>query len=253
MKAKTVYPLIGIISFLLIWQFAAMLVDKTWLLPAPLTVLAAMGDNYGLLLRHSRYTLGEALLGLALSVPVALLLAMLLSLSERLRRMFYPLLLGSQMVPIIVLAPLFIIWFGYGMLPKVLVVILICFFPLVISALAGLNAVDAETLAYYRAMGMSRGQLFRLVRLPAALPYCFSGLRMAATYSVMGAVIGEWLGAAAGLGLLLTRAQRSYDLPLSFAAIVAIILLSALLCGAVIIIERRCLRWRYVANEEWRD
>ena len=121
------------------------------------------------------------------------------------------------------------------------------------SALAGLNAVEAETLAFYRALGMSRRQLFRIVRLPAALPYCFSGLRMAATYGVMGAVIGEWLGASAGLGLLLTRAQRSYDLPLSFAAIAAIVVESALLCGAVILIERRCLRWRYVSGDEWRD
>jgi len=239
-----IYPLLGILGFLVFWQIlAAFVVQNTWLLPTPREVAAALAENAALLMHHSWYTLAEALLGLSLSVVLALALAWLLSLSTAVRKAVYPLLLGSQMVPIIVLAPLFLIWFGYGLLPKVLVVILVCFFPMVINILAGLEAVNSDTLGFYRVMGMSEKQLFFKVRLPYALPYFFGGLRVSAAYSVMGAVIGEWLGAEAGLGLLLTRAQRSFDLPLTFAAIFVIILWSALIFGLLHLTEKLTLRW----------
>lgn len=251
-RSSIIYPLAGVLLFLLAWQFAAAcVVRQSYLLPTPLAVLRSFAANLPLLLQHSRYTLIEAVSGMAVSVVLALALALVMSLFRRLREAVYPLLVISQMIPIIVLAPLFLIWFGYGMLPKVLVVILICFFPMVIQALAGLAAADGEMLAFYRAMGMSRRQLFTMVRLPFALPYFFGGLRVSATYSVMGAVIGEWLGAEAGLGLLLTRAQRSFDLPLTFAAILAIILWSALIFAVVALLERVSLRWQRVDADKW--
>ena len=248
---QMIYPLLGVAAFLLIWQlFAAYVVSAGWLLPTPLAVLGSIVKNLDLLLRHSRYTAIESMLGLLLSVLLSLLLAGLLSLSKRLSQMIYPLLLMSQMIPIVVLAPLFLIWFGYGMLPKALVVILICFFPMVINILAGLNAVSREMLAYYQAMGMSRAQQFSRLRLPYALPYFFGGLRVSAAYSVMGAVIGEWLGAEGGLGFLLTRAQRSFDLPLVFAAIVSIIILSALIFLLVYVGEYLALGWKRAESEQ---
>lgn len=247
------YPLLGILVFLLLWQIlAAYVVNRDWLLPTPWAVVVSFGENLSLIWQHSLYTLMEAGIGMICSVVVALGCALLMSLAPAIRKTIYPLLLGSQMIPIIVLAPLFIIWFGYGTLPKVLVVTLICFFPMTINILAGLNAADKETISFYRSLGMNEKQLFRLIRLPFALPHFFSGLRISAVYSVMGAVIGEWLGAQAGLGLLLIRAQNSFNLPLVFAAILAIIIWSALIFGLVKLIERRCLKWRkYVTEESW--
>jgi ABC-type nitrate/sulfonate/bicarbonate transport system permease component len=252
-KTEIIYPLLGVIIFLLLWQaVASWLVGREWLLPTPTAVATALAANLPLLLRHSLVTLAEAEAGMALAVLLSILVAWLLSLSAAVRKTIYPLLLASQMVPIIVLAPLFIIWFGYGVLPKILVVVLICFFPATINILAGLNDSDAEMLAFYRVLGMNNRQLLLLVRLPQALPYFFSGLRIAAVYSVMGAVIGEWLGAQAGLGLLLVRAQQSFDLPLAFAAIVAIIIWSTFVFLLVVVIERRALSWqKYLDSEKW--
>ena len=250
-QGKILYPLAGIIMFLLIWQMvASFLINKEWLLPTPGAVVVAFGENLPLIWHHSLYTLAEAGLGMVLGIIVSLGIALLMALSPAIKKTLYPLLLGSQMVPIIVLAPLFIIWFGYGTLPKVLVVILICFFPMTINILAGLNAADKETLAFYRSMGMNDRQLFRMIRLPLALPHFFSGLRISAVYSVMGAVIGEWLGAQAGLGLLLIRAQNAFNLPFVFAAILAIIIWSALIFAVVKLAESRCLKWRKYLTED---
>ena len=249
---QILWPLAGVALLLLVWQAAAALVGAQYILPGPLHVLKALVGNLLLLLRHSAYTLQEALYGLGISVIFAAALTALLTLSPRLKNMIYPLLLASQMVPIIVLAPLFIIWFGFGLLPKVLVVILVCFFPIVISMLSGLLAADAETIAFYRSMGMNGWQLFRLVRWPLALPHFFGGLRIAVTYSVMGAVIGEWLGAVGGLGLLLTRSKNTYNLPLTFAVIIMIILWSALLFGLIKLAEYKALAWRrQVGEDSW--
>ncbi len=248
-----VYPLVTVAVLLALWQWvvgAGWLAD--WLLPSPWQVLQALGQKGGMLAQHGLVTLAEAGMGLFCSVLLALLFALWMTLMPVVKRCLYPLLLGSQMVPIVVLAPLFLIWFGFGMLPKVLVVILICFFPMVVNILAGLNALDRDMLVFYQSLGAKPGRLFRLVRLPAALPYFFGGLRVSATYSIMGAVIGEWLGASRGIGLLLTRAQRAFDLPLVFAAIVVIILLSAGVFGLVCLAERRCLRWMRPTQEaDW--
>lgn len=247
---QILWPLLGVALFMAVWQLAALLIDAVYILPGPLAVLKALGGNMPLLLRHSAYTMQEAMYGLSIAVIFAAALTALLTFSPRLKNMLYPLLLASQMVPIIVLAPLFVIWFGFGLLPKVLVVIMVCFFPIVISMLSGLAAADAETLAFYRSMGMKSLQLFRLVRWPLALPYFFGGLRIAVTYSVMGAVIGEWLGAIAGLGLLLTRSKSTYNLPLTFAVIIMIILWSALLFGLMKLAEHKALSWRHEISEE---
>ena len=247
---KVLWPLTGAAALLLVWQGLAALINAEYILPGLPAVLAALRGNMPLLLRHSLYTLQEAMCGLGLSVIFAAALTALLTFSAGLKNMLYPLLLASQMVPIIVLAPLFVIWFGFGVFPKVLVVILVCFFPIVISMLSGLAAADGETIAFYRSMGMNGRQLFRLVRWPMALPYFFGGLRIAVTYSVMGAVIGEWLGAVGGLGLLLTRSKNNYNLPLTFAVILMIILWSALLFALVKLAEYKALAWRRQTGEE---
>lgn len=253
-KQNIFYPLAGIAVFILIWQvLSKYIISKSWLLPTPGQVLSSFGANVGLIWDHSLYTLAEAGLGLLLSAVLSMIFALLMSLLPAVRKTLYPLLLlVSQMIPIIVLAPLFIIWFGYGILPKILVVILICFFPMTINILSGLAATDSETAAFFRAMGMNGSQLFRMVILPNALPYFFSGLRISAVYSVMGAVIGEWLGATAGLGLLIIRAQNSFQIDLVFAGILAIIFWSALLFWAVKAAEAKLLSWqKYQSGDKW--
>jgi len=242
-------PLGALAAFVLLWQgYVSIKSQPAWLLPGPFLTLQTFWLKRGLLLENAAVTFYEAFLGLILAVLLAVLLAFLLTALPKLGQGVYPLLVASQVVPIIVLAPLFLIWFGYGLLPKILVVILICFFPIVINFFAGLNAFDASALAFYRHMGASPLRLFFKVRLPGALPYFFGGLRVAAAYSVMGAVIGEWQAAEKGLGRLITVAQDAYNAALVFAAILAIALLSGAIFGLVWLAERHFLRWRRVGG-----
>jgi ABC-type nitrate/sulfonate/bicarbonate transport system permease component len=172
-------------------------------------------------------------------------LAMVMSLIDIVKETIYPLVIVSQTVPIIALSPLLIIWFGYGILPKVMVVTLVCFFPITVSFFEGLAKVDADTVKVLEAMGASKFQVFRKVQFPAALPALFSGLKISAAYSVMGAVIGEWLGASKGLGIFLTRSMHSFQTEQVFAAIIVISVLSLIFFGLVEITGRLCMPWYY--------
>ena len=242
-RTSLIWPVASFLALLLLWQLAVTVFSvPSWLLPSPLQVLQALCQNLSLLLPATSVTLYEAFLGLVLATLIALLLAAVLAASEMLFKMVYPLLVASQTVPIIVLAPVFLIWFGYSLLPKIVTVVLVCFFPIIVNTMSGLQMMDGEQLAFFRQFGGSGRRLFFKVRLPAALPYFFSGLRIAATYSVMGAVIGEWLGAASGIGRLLTVAQRAFDMPLVFACIALISLTSALMFLLVYLLERCVLR-----------
>ena len=165
-----------------------------------------------------------------------------------LRRARYPLLVTSQTIPILALAPLLIIWFGFGMTPKVIIVALFCFFPIAINTADGLSSADPELLSLLRAMGASRGQIWRKVRLPASLPYFFSGLRIAAAYCIVGAIIGEWVGGNLGLGIYMLRSSNAFKTEQVFAAIVVSSLLSLALFGLVYLAERLLLPW-YLTNK----
>jgi ABC-type nitrate/sulfonate/bicarbonate transport system permease component len=161
-----------------------------------------------------------------------------------------PLLVVSQTVPIVALAPLLVLWFGYGALPKVLVVALVCFFPMVVATSRGLSATDPELLKLYRTFGASRRQVFRMVRLPTALPAFFSGVRIAVTYSVVGAIFGEYVGAAQGLGIYLQTAKNSYRTDLVFAVIAVTALMSLALFGLAVVVERLAIPWASETRDE---
>ena len=246
-KRHSMGPYIAVLAFLAVWQ-AAVMAFKTpqWLLPSPIEVFKTVFTRFPDLFPAALVTLYEAAIGLIIAILLSLLLSFMLSLLPRLGRAVYPLLVASQTIPIIVLAPLFLVWFGYGLLPKILAVVLVCFFPIIVNMTAGFNSLEEEDLAFYKQMGGSSSKLFLKVRFPAALPYFFSGLRIAATYSIMGAVIGEWLGAANGIGRLLTVSQRAFDLPMVFACIIMISLMSGLVFLCVWAAERYFLRWQYV-------
>lgn len=199
---------------------------------------------------HAYVTLFEALLGFLVSVALAFVLAVAMDSLPLLGRALYPLLVTTQTIPIISVAPLFLIWFGYGLLPKVLVVVLVCFFPVAVSLLQGLTAVDPDLIDLLRSMGASKVMVLRLVKLPAALPSLFSGLKIAATYSIMGAVIGEWLGAQAGLGYYMTLAQRSFLTARVFATILIITVLSLGVFKVIEVLEGLLIPWRRLHSEE---
>ncbi len=198
---------------------------------------------------HAAQTLLEAVLGFLLAVVTGLVLALAVDLSSLLRRTIYPLLVISQTIPVIALAPLLVLWLGYDIMPKILVVALVCFFPIVVSTADGLRSADPDWIALLRSMGASRWQVLTKVSLPSALPSFFSGLKVGITYSVIGAVIGEWVGGSVGLAFFMRRAHSSFRYDREFAGIAVTALLSIALFGIVAGMERVALPW-YLARRE---
>lgn len=200
-------------------------------------------------------TMLETVLGLAVALVLGVVLAAAMDFSAFLRRALYPILVASQTVQILAIAPLLIIWFGFGLLPKVIIVVLVCFFPLAVSTADGLTSTDPEYVALLRAMGARRVQIWRMVRLPAAMPAFFSGLRVAVTYSVVGATIGEWVGGSAGLGLYMLRSKNALATDQVFVAMLITSLLSIGLFVLVYAVERLALPWYHSAQrqEQWEE
>ena len=239
-------PTSTLLGFLITWEVLVKITAiEKWLLPAPSAILKALWSVKELIWQHSLQTMQETFLGLALAVVVGVVIATAIDWSEELKRAVYPLIIASQTIPIIAVAPLLIIWFGYGLLPKVLVVALVCFFPITVNLTDGYRLVESDMLRLMSAMGANRRQIFRMVKLPAAMPFFFSGLRIAGTYSVMGAVIGEWLGASRGLGIFMTRSSQSFLTDRVFAAIIVITILSLAIFLLVEGLARLTMPWHY--------
>lgn len=228
----------------LVWEAAVRWgLVRAHILPAPSSVLLALGPNLPVMAPHVAATLSAAFTGLLLATGLAVVLAVLMDLFPAVRKAVYPLLLVSQTVPLIALAPLFAIWFGLGLLPKVIIVILVCFFPMVVALYDGIASVDPDLLDLMRTMNATDAQVYRHVKLPAATTGFFSGLRIAATYSIMGAVIGEWMGGSAGLGIYMMRARSSFSLTSLFDAILVIVALSLLLFLLIDRLQEALMPW----------
>jgi ABC-type nitrate/sulfonate/bicarbonate transport system permease component len=243
-----------IVGLLALWEVLALALDiQDWLLPAPSTVWRAGIASAGLLWPHVARTLLETLLGFAAALALGLGLGIALDLSPLLRRALYPLLVASQTVPTIAIAPLLVIWFGYGLLPKIIVVGLVCFFPVVVNTADGLRSASGDLLALLRTMGASRSDLFFKVRLPSALPMIFTGIKVAITYSVVGAILGEWVGASRGLGIFMLRATNSFRTDWVFVSIFISAVLSLGLFGLVNLVERLLQPWRFGRQEHWEE
>ena len=215
-----------------------------YVLPPPSRVAAVFFARFPLLLSHTGATLAEIGLGLLFGWLGGIGLALALFYVPPLGAAVYPILIASQVIPVFAIAPLLIIWFGYGLWPKVAVVALITFFPITITAVDGLRAAGSETIDVLRALRASEWRIFRIVRAPASLPALFSGLKVGVTLSVVGATIGEWIGAKRGLGYLMIESNALLRVDLVFAAILALTLVGLLLFSLVCIIEGRVLRWR---------
>ncbi|MCE5259839.1 MAG: ABC transporter permease [Chloroflexi bacterium] len=254
--ARWAPPFVLVAAALVLWELAVRWTQvPKWLLPSPSAILRAGWEARGLLGPHIIQTALETLLGFCLALVVGIGLGFLIDYSKLLRNALYPLLVASQTVPTVAIAPLLVIWFGYGLLPKVLVVGLICFFPIVVSTADGLRAADPDLINLLRTMGASRSTIFFKVRLPGALPSLYSGIRIAITYSVVGAILGEWVGASQGLGIFMLRATNSFRTDWVFVSIAITAVLSLALFGLVSLIEHATLRWYYsaVRQESWEE
>jgi NitT/TauT family transport system permease protein len=230
--------------FLVVWEIGV-IVSKApaYLLPPPTVIFQTFVDEFARLAFHGWVTLYEMLLGYGLAVAVAIPLAIAITSSERFDRFTMPTLLFFQVVPKVAVAPLFLVWFGVGAMPKVLVAFLISFFPIVIDAAVGLRSMSAEMRDLARSMGATRLQLFAQFRLPTSLPYLFSGLKVAATLAVAGAVVGEFVGADKGLGYLLLVTNSNLETALMFATLFALTIIGLLFFYAVEFLEALLIPW----------
>lgn len=243
-------PIAFIVAILILWQavVATGLVER-YILPSPLDIINALAKNWSPILMHTGVTFFEGMTGLLVSIIFSFVVAVTMDQFAMVKKALYPILVISQTVPIIIIAPLLAMWFGFGIAPKIFVVVLVCFFPITVNLIEGLQSVDYEFIDLVRSMGGRKIQVFTKIKLPFALPYFFSGLKIAATYSIMGAVIGEWLGGKAGLGVFMLRARHSFALDLVFAAILVIVVLSIGVFYGIALIQKTIMPWERVKEE----
>ncbi|MFD1137295.1 ABC transporter permease [Paenibacillus urinalis] len=238
-------PVAAVILFLAVWQIAVPLFHiEKWILPSPVDITREAAAQAASLTEHTWATVQLTLLGFGIGAAIGLLTAMVLHLVPFMKTALYPLLILSQNIPTIALAPLLMIWFGFGLLPKIIVITLVCFFPIAVSAMDGLMQTDRAMLSYMRMAGASKGQIFRKLEVPHALPSIFSGLKIAATYSVMGAVIAEWIGTDKGIGYYMMLQKSAYRTDRVFVAMAIIVLLSLLLFAIIAMLERALIRYK---------
>jgi NitT/TauT family transport system permease protein len=241
---KMLTPIAGILVFLAIWQLGVTVSRMpAYLLPAPTEVARTFIDELPKLLRHGWVTTHEMLLGYLLAVAVAIPIAIAITSSQRFDQFVMPTLLFFQVIPKVAVAPLFLVWFGVGILPKILVAFLISFFPIVIDTAVGLRSMSSEMMDLARSMGASRIQIFSQFRLPTSLPYLFSGLKVAATLAIAGAVVGEFVGADKGLGYLLLVTNSNMETALMFSTLVGLTFIGLVFFYSVEFLESLLIPW----------
>ncbi|MBQ9534476.1 MAG: ABC transporter permease [Clostridia bacterium] len=248
-------PAVCSVALLLaLWHFACRLEwVPGFMLPSPEAVLRALVGDFPLLLSHARVTLLEAAYGLLCGITVAFVAATLMDRFPVLYRALYPIIIVTQTIPTIAIAPLLVLWMGFETAPKVTLVALTTFFPITIGLLDGYGSASREAADLLRCMGASRVQIFRHLKLPAALSHFFSGLRVSASYAVVGAVVSEWLGGFEGLGVYMTRVRKAYAFDKMFAVIVFITAVSLLLMAAVALLRRLAMPWEAYEKVERKD
>ncbi|HIY21381.1 MAG TPA: ABC transporter permease [Candidatus Flavonifractor merdigallinarum] len=237
--------LVFLFALLLLWQAGATGMNAAYILPSPTQILQKLWELRGPLFTvHLPATVQVSTIGLALSLVLGLALAVAMDGSETVRRMLYPVVVVSQTIPTTAIAPLFVLWFGYGIWSKVLVTVLITFFPITITVYDGLRSAKVEMSELLLTYGATRRAIFVKIKVPCALPYFFSALKMAIPMSVIGAAIGEWLGAQSGLGYFSRRMMTQLDGAGVFAPIVLLSVVAMAAVGVVALLERRFVRWR---------
>ena len=244
-------PILLVVLLIGLWQVAAstgFLADtlglENFLVPSPKEIADVMWKDRDLLADNAWVTLYEIVAGFFVALVVGLLAAYTLHRSELVRRAGYPLVVASQTIPIIVLAPILVVWFGYGIGPKLFIIALICFFPITVNALDGLRSADPLSIRMMRTLYASKWQIFRRVEAPTAAPYVFSGAKIAVAVAVIGAVFGEWAGSYRGLGHLMLTDNAQLMTARLFASVVILSAMAITLFGLIALLERRLIRWR---------
>ena len=229
-------------AILVIWQAVSMAgLVPGYMLPSPVQVVRAFISEFPLLMENSRVTLLEAAAGLFCGVVFGFVMAVLMDRFDKLYKAFYPLIVFTQTVPTVAIAPLLVLWFGYEMLPKVILIVI--FFPITIGLLEGFRSADKDMMNLLRSMGAGRLQIFRYIKMPGAMGRFYASLRISASYSVVGAVISEWLGGFSGLGVYMTRVKKAFAFDKMFAVIFLISIISLLLMKLVDILQKKSMPW----------
>lgn len=234
------------IVILVFWElYSNSFTGSRLFLPAPTSVITAFSNNWDIILFHTYQTVLETIIGFILALIFGFGISLIFAISSSIRKMIYPFLIISQTVPLIVFAPLLLIWFGFGITPKIIMVVLYCFFPITIAATDALVNVEKNLINLMLSMNAGKLQILKLVRIPSSMPAFFSGLKIAATYSVTGAIVGEFVGAYQGIGVYMKMSANSHAFSLVFASIITVIIFSMLLFGIVSILEKLIIPWHF--------
>ena len=234
----------AIVFILVVWQVvSAVGLVNSFMLPSPITVVKALIAEFPTLMEHAVVTLAEAFIGLAMGILLGFVMAVFMDQFDALYKAFYPLIVLTQTIPTVAVAPLLVLWFGYEMTPKVILIVLTTFFPIAVGLLNGFKSTDRDSINLLRAMGAGRWQIFRYIKFPGALSQFFAGLRISASYAVVGAVISEWLGGFRGLGVYMTRVKKAFSFDKMFAVIFLISIISLLLMKGVDFLQKKCMPW----------
>lgn len=237
-------PVVAVAVIILIWFLCNNFeIVPAYMLPSPLDVARAFIDNFPVMLKQAAVTLQEAIYGLGIGIVLAFIVAALMDRFSFLRKAIYPILVITQTIPTIAIAPLLVLWMGFGMAPKITLVVITTFFPISIGLLNGFENADRDEINMMRSMGANRLQIFRHIKLPSAAGAFFSGLKISASYAIVGAVISEWLGGFEGLGVYMTRVKKAYAFDKMFAVIVFISAVSLLLIALVSLIQHIAMPW----------
>lgn len=244
-------PLMAILALLLVWQVisASGLIPK-FMLPSPVDVVRAFIGDFSLLMEHTKATLVEAFFGLVLGIVLAFLGAVLMDRFPLVYRGMYPLIVLTQTIPTIAIAPLLVLWMGYEMAPKITLIVITTFFPITVGLLDGFRSADQDAVDLMKAMGASRMHIFRYMKLPGSLSHFFAGLRVSTAYAIVGAVIAEWLGGYYGLGVYMVRVKKSYSFDKMFAVIFLISAISLLLMWLVEVLKKAVMPWERMKKEK---
>lgn len=242
--SKALPPAIALILLIIIWQMVCSFCEiPKYILPSPADVAGAFEKDWQLMLSHARVTLMETFIGLFFGILIGFLTAVIMDMFVIVRKMIYPLIVISQTIPTIAIAPLLVIWLGYEMLPKIILIVLVVFFPIAISLLEGFSSVDPDTVRLMQSMGARKRQIFRYVKLPNSLGHFFSSLKISVSYAVVSAVVSEWIGGTEGLGCYMTRVRKSYASDKMFAVIILISVISLLLIWLTGVLQHLCMPW----------
>ena len=243
-------PFIIIIIILILWQIMSVIgIIPKFMLPSPLAVVKAFIKDFPLLMLHTKVTLIEAFLGLGIGIILGFVMAVIMDKYDFAYKSIYPVLVITQTVPTVAIAPLLVLWLGYGILPKITLIVITSFFPITIGLLDGFKATDKDALNLMKTMGATPFQNFVLLKIPSSMGYFFASLRISVSYSIIGAVVAEWLGGFEGLGVYMTRVRKSYSFDKMFAVIFFISIISLLLMYLVKKIQILSMPWENDENK----